>query len=73
MYAEFDFGLVQTNTTAFASGILASGSPTIRAISTADFTIGIICGYASPTSSQAQTISRLAADGRSPASSSLAR
>ena len=73
LYAELDLGAVATSTTASASGMRASGSPTALAMSTAALTMGMICGHASPTSSQAQTIRRRQALGRSPASNSRAR
>ena len=67
IYAVLDFGALHTIITASANGILASGSPTCKAASTLAFTIGIICGHASPTSSQAHTISLRHTDGKSPA------
>ena len=55
-------GDVAINTAASPKGILASGIPSFRAISTQAFTMGMIMGYASPTSSAAITISRRQAD-----------
>ena len=63
LFTEFDLGLNATKTTALANGSLASGRPTAKAVSTAALTMGIICGYANPTSSLAQTSSLRQAEG----------
>ena len=41
---ELDLGLVATKITASASGMRASGRPSMLAASTAAFTMGMICG-----------------------------
>ena len=73
MCPELDLGEVAIKTAASPKGIRASGIPNIKAISTQAFTIGIIWGYASPTSSDAITIKRRQADCICPASNSRAK
>ena len=72
-YAEFDLGAVASITVAFASGIDASGSPSLSADSTQACVIAAAIGYARPTSSLAITCILLQAERRSPPESSFAR
>ena len=60
--AEFDLGAVATSTTASASGKRASGRPTALAISTAAFTMGMIC--ATPDQHPHRRRPQLYGDGR---------
>ena len=73
MQTSLDFGEVAISTAASPRGIRASGTPSISAASTQALTIGMICGNARPTSSQAITISRRQAACICPASSKRAR
>ena len=71
--ALLDLGAVARKMAAWARGILASGRPSMLALSTQAFTTATAWGWASPTSSLAITISRRQGEMRSPASSSRAR